>query len=370
MASNYLVPGGELGASLATQFSQINKSASVTQACAQTLILQSPMTNGLLATLPEDEALAAEHAREYQNGGGFGYASGTINTLKSVAVSIGALLGNSTAELADELDLADPSTDDYKSDLKNFRFVLDSIESVVSTDQGRQNNFTRMINMTSDLRVLTQSIDDDYVRLETAMQEAEDQNLIGKLKQQQEDLQAQLAEINGQIAAGAVDKIPDAIAFGFEIGSLVLGGEVAGGIVGGAVSVYGFGKEVAAYNSEISETYKKQAEIGRQIVSVTTQIATDKADYATLTLLAAQIKIFQSQVAEVLALMEGFQSELRNWLSSVDLLGEFNTPETEGFFGSQVKSGERFWSRSATMLERFGTIAVNTGPDRSLLHMG
>ena len=369
MTSNYLVPGGAKGEPLAIQFTDIGNAMAVTRACAETLMRQAPMTNGLLATLPEDQALAANHARSFQNAGGFGYASGAINTMKTVAISVSALLGSNTLALAQALDKDDPQSPDYKSDIKNFRFVLDAVESNVSTGQGRRNNFTRMAEMTSDLKLLAQAINDDYVRLETAMQEAKDQDLIGKLKKQQDTLQQQLAEINAKIAQGALTKLPDAIAFGFEIGGLVLGGEVVGGIAGGALSVYGFGKEMADFNDEIAETYKEQAEVGRKIAAVTTQIASDQADYATLTLIASQIKIFHLQVGKLLASMESLQSEVTDWQDSVDLLGDYTAPPSDGFYTAQVQAGERFWSRSVSLLDRLSSITVNSGVERSLLHM-
>lgn len=327
----------------------------VTQASSLTVIVQSPFSNSLLATLPEDQALAAKHAQAYERGEGFGYAPAFIIGLRGIATTVNALLTEGALPVAVALDREDANN---ARQLVDFRAVLGAIaESATSLSEGQSGNLSLMKRMETSLQILAEDISNDATRLSTAIAEVKDQNLIGKLKKQQDDLQEQLDDINREIAEGALSKIPEIITFGFEVGQMA--GE-AFSVVGAGVAAYGLAKEVIDYNNEIAETYKKQAEIGGKISALATEIKRDQLDYATLTLTAAQIKIFNTQVQKVLADMGSILDQMSGWRQQIDQLSDFSKPPSKGFFTQQVKNGQAYWADLAANLSRYESITNQT----------
>jgi len=358
---NYLVPmeGGSpvLDVSALDLFNAHN----VAVGSAITLILQPPFTNNLLTTLPEDQALASEHATIYQNGWGFGVTTTFISGLTSISEFVLALSNGGLKTTANSLDAMDPTDTGYAEALANFRAMIAAmISTCCDIDADSGSTLLRMKEIRDKLVALSGDIDNDDTRIHTAITEVGNAEVINKLETQQRSLQDQLAEVNGQIAKGASTTISKDIAFGFEFGSEFLEGVTTGAVAGAALAVVGEAEAIQKFNEQTKELSNQQADLGQQISNLVTTIAENQTDMMTLTLTAAQIGVFNTQIEGVLADTGGIIDQMMGWKNTLALLSEYSNPSTDNFYTNQVTAGITYWSDLQSQLIHYSNIMAQS----------
>ncbi len=337
----------------------------VTTSSALTLIQQIPFQNGLLTTLPEDQALAASHARTFIGGWEAGVANGLLQGLESIADDVGAMLTGSILPLAQELDTRSPGDSGYSSILADFRSALAALQdTATSVDPNSGSTLLAMQTLCGNAQSLSGQVGDDATRLATAVGEVNRLQPIQALTEKQQGLQHQLAAVNATIASGAVDQILPSLQFGVELGAGMLdplaSGVTAGAIAGSLLSIVGEGEQIAAYNAQITAQYEQQTALMQQISALAADIAADKIDMMTLSLTAAQIALFDAQLTSIVQSAQALVNQMTGWSTSIGSLGLVSSPPSAGYFTSQVTDAQAFWSDLRTALNRYlGVIAAS-----------
>ena len=338
----------------------------VTTSAAFTLIQQVPFQNGLLTTLPEDQALAGSHAQTFINGWQEGVANGLLQGLESIGDDVAAMLSEAILPLAQQLDSTSPTDPSYNKILTSFRSALVALQATATTlDPNSGSTLLDMQTLCVDLQNLSSQVGDDATRLATAVQEVNRLQPIQALTDKQQGLQNQLAALNATIASGATDKILPSIQFGIELGAGMLdpleSGVTAGAIAGSVLSIVGEGQEIAAYNQEIASEYATQKSLTQQISDLAKDIAADKTDMMTLSLTAAQIALFNAQITSLLKSAQGIVSQMSGWGTQIGALGLMSSPPSAGYFTAQVTDAQTFWSSLGTTLNRYLAIISASG---------
>jgi predicted nucleic acid-binding Zn-ribbon protein len=324
---------------------------------AETLILQPPFTNNLLPTLPEDQALAAQHAGTFKAGWGFGVVSAFVSGLQSISHFVTVLTNSALVSVADRLDKLDPHSTDYPQALSDFRALVAAIVSTCcDADENSGSTLSQMKNLLDKLTMLSGNIADDDTRLQTAITEVQNSATIEKLEAQQQDLQDQFAAVNAEIAKGATTTIASDLAFGFEFGSAFLEGVTTGAVVGAALSVVGEVAAVQQFDEQQKAFSAQQASLSDQISALADTIAEDKTDAMTLTLTAAQVAVFDAQVQSITGIAGGIVDQMIGWGKQLDDLAAFSSPPVAGFYASQIASGNTFWSALHAQVTRYAQI--------------
>ncbi|ETW99354.1 MAG: hypothetical protein ETSY1_15315 [Candidatus Entotheonella factor] len=339
----------------------------VTVGCAQTLIIQTPFTNNLLTTLPEDQALAAEHAMTFKSGWGYGVSETFIMGLTSISEFVLALSTNGLSSTAEQLDTMPTTDPSYKDWVERWRAQLSAmVDACCNVDADSGSTLLRMKNIHDQLQELATQIDDDDVRLTTAIKEVKNQDTINKLKEQQASLQKQLAEVNNQIAKGASTEIASSIAFGVEFGSEFIDGFGAGAVAGAALSIYGEANEINEFNEKNKQYSEQQDSLGQQISDLVTTIGEDEVDMATLTLSSAQVDIFNTQITGMVSTTGGIIDQMLDWKKQLNLLAEHSEPPSPNYFSDQVSTGITYWTSLKAALTRYSAIMALSKTSSSL----
>jgi hypothetical protein len=330
---------------------------------AETLILQPPFTNLLLPTLPEDQALAAQHAQTFKAGWGFGVVSAFVSGLQSISHFVTVLINSALVNVADRLDKLDPQSADYPQALADFRALLAAIVSTCcDADEDSGSTLLQMKKLLDKLTLLSVNVADDDTRLQTAITEVKNSGTIEKLEAQQQQLQDQFAAVNGEIAKGASTTIASDLAFGFQFGSAFLEGVTTGAVVGATLSVVGEVDAIQQFAQQQKELSAQQDSLTQQISDLANTIAEDKTDAMTLTLTAAQVAVFDAQVQSVIAVAGGIVDQMIGWGTQLNDLAAFSSPPVKGFYASQVASGSAFWSALHAQLTRYANIMSFAAP--------
>lgn len=359
--SNYLVPEEGGSPVLDTSMSDLFNAHNVAVGSATTLILQPPFTNSLLTTLPEDQALAAEHATIYQNGWGFGVANTFISGLASISEFVLSLSNEGLKTTASSLDSMDPTDTGYAEKLVDFRAMISAmISTCCDIDADSGSTLLRMQQMHDSLAALSGDIDDDDTRIHTAITEVKNEDTINKLEAQQRSLQDQLADINSQIAEGASTTIGSDIEFGFKFSSEFLEGATPSAVAGAALSVVGEAEEIEQFNEQNKALSDQQAELGQQISDLATTIAEDQTDSMTLTLTAAQIGIFNTQIQGILADTGGIIDQMTDWEKALALFSDYSSPPSANFYTNQVTACITYWTDLQTQLNHYSNIIAQS----------
>ena len=80
MKKLYLIPNKNADV-LFDNFNELLKAHFVASACATVLVSQTKFSSKLFVTLPEDQALAADHAKHFDHGEGRGYSHSFFSSL-------------------------------------------------------------------------------------------------------------------------------------------------------------------------------------------------------------------------------------------------------------------------------------------------
>ncbi|MGZ5044907.1 MAG: hypothetical protein ACXV8P_08950 [Methylobacter sp.] len=360
---NYLVP--EEGGSPVLDASALNlfNAHNVAIGSAITLISQPPFTNNLLTTLPEDQALAAEHATTYRNGWGFGVTNTFISGLTSISEFVLTLSNGELKATANSLDNMNPTAVGYAEKLADFRALVSAmISTCCDIDADSGSILLRMKQMHDKLDNFSDLIDDDDTRIHTAITEVKNSETIIKLEAQQRSLQDQFADVNSQIAKGASTTIGQDIAFGFEFSSEFIEGVTPGAVAGAALGVVGEADAIQQFEDKTKELSDQQSQLGQQISDLATTIAEDQADALTLTLtlIAAQTGVFNTQIKDILADTGGIVDQMTAWENSLALLSDYSRPPSANFYTNQVTAGIAYWSDLKAQLTRYSNIMAQS----------
>jgi hypothetical protein len=354
---NYMVPQVGGATVLDSGMQELFNAQITAMGSAETLILQPPFTNNLLTTLPEDQALAAQHAQTFKSGWGFGVVSAFVSGLQSISHFVTVLINSALVSVANRLDTLDPQSADYPQALSDFRALIAAIVSTCcDADEDSGSTLLQMKTLLDKLTLLSGNIADDDTRLQTAITEVRNSDVIAKLEAQQQDLQNQFAAVNAEIAKGASTTIASDLAFGFQFGSAFLGGVDTGAVVGATLSVVGEVDAVKQFEAQQKALSDQQASLTQQISDLADTIAEDKADAMTLTLTAAQVAVFDAQIENITGIASGIIDQMIGWGNQLDDLAAFGSPPVAGFYASQVASGNTFWSALNTQLTRYAQI--------------
>jgi hypothetical protein len=355
--TNYLVPQDSSSTVLDSDVDSLFNAYNTAFASANTIALQPAFSTKLLATLPEDQALAATHATTFITGWGFGVANTFLSGLNSLASFVSTLLRTGLAPTAASLDQLLPNSAEFQSTLASFRSYLSSIIAMCcQVDPNSQSILLNMQSIHDKLAELALQIGDDRTKLDTAVQEVKSDGTIQALLKQQQTLQQKFAEVNSQLAKGATTTIAQDIAFGFSFAKEFLDGINPGAIAGSALELAGEVEAIEQFNEENKQLLEQQAELGAQIVALVKNIAQDQEDQLELTLVAAQVDIFATQIQNLLAYMGSVLSQLKGWANPVNLLASYTTPPSAGFYTAQVAAGQAFWSGLFTETARYQSI--------------
>lgn len=363
--TSYLIPTQSGAAVLPQLCKSILTAHGVTASAALTLFQQIPFQNGLLQTLPEDQALAATHAQTFLSGWGAGVANGLFQGLSSIADDVRALLSESALPLAKTLDTTKPTDPGYTATLAQFRNVLTALQTTAtSLDPNGGSTLLGMQTLCTQAQNLSLQVADDATRLTTAVTEVDRLRPIQALTDQQNSLQKQLADLNGTIATGATDQILPSILFGIQLGAGMLSpletGVNANAIAGGLLKIGGEAQAIAAYNQTISAQYAKQSSLIQQISDLAKSIAADATDMMTLSLTAAQIALFNTQLTTMVGSASSLVTQMANWSMQIGELGLVSAPPTKGYFEAQVIDAQSFWADLMFALNRYlGIIAAS-----------
>jgi hypothetical protein len=362
--TSYLIPTQSGEIVLPQLCKSILTAHGVTTGAALTLVQQIPFQNGLLQTLPEDQALAASHAQTFLNGWGAGVANGVFQGLETIAQEVSALLSESLLPLAQKLDTTDPGNSAYGPILEQFRIGLGVLQATTSLDPNGGSTLLGMQALSTDVQNLSQQVADDATRLSTAVSEVDRLQPIQVLADQQQGLQQQLASLNATIATGATDQILPSILFGLQLGAGMLSplatGMNANAIAGGLLKIGGEAQAIVAYNQTIAAEYTRQSSLIQQIGELANNIAADTIDMITLSLTAAQIALFNAHLETMVNSVSSLLTQMTSWNAQVALLGLVSAPGTPGYFTAQVTDAEAFWAHLISSLTRYlGIIAAS-----------
>ncbi len=356
--TSYLIPPGRASAALDAQAQSLFNAHNLAFGSALTLIVQPPFSNGLLTTLPEDQALAARHATIFKNGWGMGVTTTFITSLTSISAFALSLLDGDLKHAAQQLDSVSPQDPGYAGLLNDFRDVLDAIaDTCCDTDPDSGSMLLSMQQMVNRLTALSSQIDDDDTRIHTALGEVNNSQVIVALEAQQRALQDQLADVNQQISQGASTTIESDIAFGFSFATPFTDGGVTPGAVGGAVlSVVGEAEAIKAFEAQTQALTDQQGQLSQQIFDLANTIASDKADAMTLTLVAAQMGVFNTQIDVILEQCEGILAQMKQWRGALGLLSDVSSPPSPNYYTYQVTAASSYWADLQAQLQRFASI--------------
>ena len=356
-APNYLVPttGGSpvLAAAVAELFNMHN----VTTCSALTLRTQPAFNNDLLPTLPEDQALAAAHAAEFQNGWGFGVANTYLSGLSSLTGFVLNMLTGDMKNIAAYLDATNPQDAAYAQKLRDLRNLLRSLADTcceIGPDSG--SILLRMQSMREQLANLAQDIDDDDTRLRTALVEVRDSDIIVKLEGQLRGMQDQFAALNSQLAKGASTTIAQDLEFGFSFGAVFLEGVTPGAVAGATMSVIGEVDAIGQFNEQTADLQDQRDQLVTQMAALATTIAEDKSEAMELSLVAAQVGVFNAGIKTLLASTSGILDQMVSWKTALGLLADHAGPPSPNFYTNQITAGMFFWSSLKSKLDRYAGI--------------
>ncbi len=360
--STDLIPPGRGCAALDAQAQSLLNAHNLAFGSALTLIVQPPFTNGLLTTLPEDQALAARHATVFKNGWGMGVATTFFTSLGGITVFSLSLFNGDLRRTAQQLDSVSPQDPRYAGLLSDFRQILAAIVATCcDTDPDSGSMLLSMQQMITNLTGLASQIDDDDTRIHTALGEVNNSQVIINLEAQQRALQGQLADVNQQISQGATTTIASDIAFGFSFATPFTDGGVTPGAVGGAVlSVVGEADAIKAFEAQTQALTDQQGQLSEQIFNLSNTIASDKADAMTLTLVAAQMGIFNTQIKNLLAECAGILAQMEQWKESLDLLSDVSSPPSANYYTYQVTAASSYWADLQAQLQRYAAIMAQS----------
>lgn len=364
---SYLIPTQSGAADLPQICKSILTAHGVTTGAALTLIQQVPFQNGLLQTLPEDQALAASHAQTFLNGWGEGVANGLFQGLNTIAEDVGGLLTGALLPLAKELDSTSTSDPGYPALVTQFGTGLSALQTTTSLDPNSGSTLLAMQTLSSNVQSLSLLVADDATRLATAVTVVDKTQPIQALTDQQNALQTKLASLNGTIADGAVDQILPSIMFGLQLGAGLLGplqtGINASAIAGGLLKIGGEAQSIFTYNQTIAAQYQQQTSLIQQIGDLAKTIAEDVADMMTLSLTAAQIALFNTQLTTMVNAASDLVSQVGAWSMQIGELKLVTVPPTPGYFTAQVTDAQTFWSDLSAALTRYLGIIAASGSD-------
>ncbi len=357
--TNYLAPrtNGDVLQTLVDGLFNAHHAAS---ASATTLLLQPPFTTQLLQTLPEDQAVAARHAQQFVAGWGFGVADMVLTRLNALATLAVSFCQDGLLERAQALDSADPQAPD-RAALEDFRSLLAALgDTCCRIDVNAQTELWQ-IQTTQDLVCgLAEALNDDCTRLRAAAAAIDHDKVLAALLEQQDALQAQLGDVNTELAKGATTTIGPDIEFGFSFAAEFLEGVSTGAIFGSVLAVVGGADELAEFNEQAAALAGQQAEIGQQIAALAVKVAEDQTDKLVLTLVLAQIGVFAAQIEALAQLTGSVVEEMTGWQAALDTLSLGGHLPVAGYYTGQVEAGLAFWSAFAAKTERYRRILAMT----------
>ena len=131
-------------------------------------------------------------------------------------------------------------------------------------------------------------------------------------------------------------------------------------IAGGLLKIGGEAQAIVAYNQTISAQYAKQSSLIQQISDLAKSIAADTTDMMTLSLTAAQIALFNTQLTTMVGSASSLVTQMANWSMQIGELGLVSAPPTKGYFEAQVIDAQSFWADLMFALNRYlGIIAAS-----------
>jgi len=218
--------------------------------------------------------------------------------------------------------------------------------------------------LVTKLSALAGQVGDDATRLASAVDEVDREEPVRDLTDQQQSLQDKLADINRQIADGATSQILPSIEFGIKLGASLLDGEMTSGVVvGAALEIAGEAAEIQKFNAEVAALYESQTQTIQEMTALANRIAADKTDLLMLSLTAAQIQIFNTQLQTLLADATSVVDALAAWNAQIGEMALASDGMGDGYFTGQVNAGKVFWTALRSKLARYlGIIAASGEP--------
>jgi cell fate (sporulation/competence/biofilm development) regulator YlbF (YheA/YmcA/DUF963 family) len=364
----YLTPhgGGAVVASLVDDLFHAHHTAS---ASANTLLLQPVFSTDLLHTLPEDQALAKGHAQTFVDGWGFGVADMVLTRLNGLASSASNICQDGLLSCAQVLDESDPQSAEFAASLNEFHDLLTAMKVICcQIDADGETDLWQIQALHDRLISLAHDLQEDCERLRAAAVAIDNDRVIQHLMDQQDDLQAQLGGVNADVAKGATTTIGPDTEFGFSCTLGFLEGVSTGAIFGSVLEVVGEADAISEFIDQTKALADQQAQIGQQIAALATTVAEEQADKLVLTLVLAQIGIFEAQIQALVQSVGSLIDQMKGWGSALDELTLHSQPPAPAFYRSQVAAGAAFWSALVDKTGRYQRILALTSipmPDES-----
>ena len=349
---NYFTPQEGSKTVLNTYCNDLFISSQVCISCADTLILQTPFTNALLPTLPEDQALAARHATVFKTENNYDIVSAYLLGMKSISNLMISFLSN-MEKIAFNLDNR-LSKEKYNQSLRDFRSIIEAIiDSCTNVNPNSETILSSLQEMNTSFEILVTEIQNDYTRMSTAMKEVKSNDVIGELEAKQKALQSEFSKVNREIAKRATTTIAPDIEFGFRFSKEFLEGVTPDAIAGITLRIVGEANQISEFNEKEKALSNQQKSITHQISNLMDTIATDKTEAMTLTLAVSQMGEFKNQIEGILATATSIVSQMTQWRSQLELLSDYDTPPEPHFYSSQVRGGLSFWQSLYKEINRY-----------------
>jgi hypothetical protein len=127
--------------------------------------------------------------------------------------------------------------------------------------------------------------------------------------------------------------------------------------------VIGEADAIEQFEQQTEALHAQQSQIEDQIDALADTIAQDKADAMALTLVAAQVGVFNSNVKALLAETGGIIEQMVGWKNALALLAEQSAPPSPNFYTNQNTAGMFFWSGLKSRLDRYASVMALSKSD-------
>lgn len=305
---------------------------------------QPDFSSSLLPTLPEDQGLLREHVGTYESS--MTLSGGLQASLSGVRTTSARILFMSDAmeAIAEVLDRG-PQDPSYKTRLQTFEGALDELARVdTSLDPNDHSVALRIQTVHHDLQEFRDELDDDLVRLQTALEQAKYSGEIGALQAQIAGLLQRMNGINEQIAEGATTQIGPALEFGFSVGKTLATTTGTGKLVLGAA--FAIRDEVKKANAFEKAFMAKNAELDQTIdeyKGLIEKLEGDEQQMSVLLTIVEHAKIYRDSFDGAIAAVGQVSEAFEALRSGIERLTLVDVPPAPGFFEDQLRAAHTFW---------------------------
>lgn len=310
------------------------------QACAATIAAQPQFDLTLLPTLAEDQEVLTGHVTQYRDN----ISASLLDVFDSARSGGDAAVefGSAMLPAAAIMDQG-PGTEGFDNAVTTFRSLLwqldrrllgpaDSLAARLAADNGAVSEFHNVI------------VDDDS-RFKRAVEIVNISAPIQRLISQLEQSQAQIDDINSDIASSATSEIPSVLGFAMSIGEAVTA-ELSLGImvVNMAIAVSQQSQEAEGQQHLWEQRYNELQQATAQYARTVENLENDRLQVAVLQTIAGQCMILRDSLEAALTALTALRDAIAQLRIGFDELATLELSPQPGYFTDQTQSAIDFWS--------------------------